>query len=134
MLKLITPPGLLLTTALLAIYAFAAARVAYVEHSFALAAAAAVSAVACCGVALMRRWSQYLVYLLTVAFASKWCWSIYDAYRAGYFDFRFGGETWRAMRPLAPGLAMIALSGTCSWIVRRQFKPTQLHHSFRSDF
>jgi hypothetical protein len=69
MIKLITPPSLLLTTALLAIYAIAAGRIAYLEQSPLLATAAAVSAIACCGSALMKPWSQYLVYLLSIGFA-----------------------------------------------------------------
>lgn len=122
MIKLITPPELLLATALLAIYAVAAGRIAYLEESSLLAAAAALSAVACIGAALMKRWSRYLVYLLAIGFALKWCWSIYAAYRVGYFDFRFGGTTWRSLRPLFPGFVMVVLSGACAWMVRRSFE------------
>jgi hypothetical protein len=121
MIKLITPPSLLLTTALLAIYAIAAGRIAYLEQSPLLATAAALSAIACCGSALMKRWSQYLVYLLSIGFALKWGWSIYEGYRTGYFDFQFGGTTWRTLRPLVPGFALVVLSGICAWLVRRSF-------------
>lgn len=122
MIKLITPPGLLLATALLAIYAIAAGRIAYLEESPLLAAAAVLSAIACCGTALMKRWSRYLVYLLAIGFALKWCWSIYAAYRIGYFDFRFGGFAWRSLRPMVPGFVMVVLSGICAWVVRRSFE------------
>jgi hypothetical protein len=122
MIKLITPPGLLLTTALLAIYAIAAGRVAYLEESAFLAAAAALSAIACYGTAMMKRWSQYLVYALALGFALKWGWSVYDGYRTGYFDFRFGSATaWRSLRPMVPGFVMVVLSGVCAWLVRRSF-------------
>lgn len=119
-MRLITPMGLLLTTALLAIYSVAAAKVALVERSYPLAIAAAVSAVACGGTAYMQRWSQYLVHLMTAGFVAKWAWSVYDGYRAGYFDFQFGSPL-ESLRSLAPGLAMVALSGVCSWLVHAHF-------------
>jgi hypothetical protein len=121
MFKLITPPGLLLTTALLAIYAVAAGRIAYMEESLLVALAAALSVIACCGMALMKRWSGHLVYLLTIGFALKWCWSVYSAYQSGYFDFQFGGVVWRSLRTLVPGFVLVVLSGICVWLVRRNF-------------
>lgn len=119
-MKLITPMSLLVTTALLAIYAVAATKVALIERSYPLAIAAAVSAIACAGTAFMRRWSQYLVHLMTAGFTLKWCWSIYDGWRAGYFGFQFG-STAEAVRSLLPGLALVALSASCSWLVHRHF-------------
>ena len=83
MFKLITPPGLLLTTAVLAIYAVAAAQVARIEQSWPLAVAAAVAAVASAGTAFMRPWSRWLVHLMTVGFVAKWLWSVWYGYRAG---------------------------------------------------
>ncbi|MFO1207533.1 MAG: hypothetical protein U1E63_17720 [Burkholderiales bacterium] len=121
MFKLITPPGLLLTTAVLAIYAVAAAQVARIEHSWPLAVAAAVAAVASVGTAFMRKWSQWLVHLMTAGFVAKWTWSVWDGYRSGYFDFQFGGASGAAMRSLLPGLAMLMLSVLCSWLVQRHF-------------
>ena len=121
MFKLITPPGLLLTTAVLAIYAVAAAQVARIEHSWPLAVAAAVAAVASVGTAFMRRWSQWLVHLMTAGFVAKWTWSVWDGYRAGYFDFQFSGESGALMRSLLPGLTLVILSGLCSWLVQRHF-------------
>lgn len=119
-MKLITPMSLLVTTALLAIYAVAAAKVALIERSYPLAVAAAVAAIACGGTAYMQRWSQYLVHLMTAGFTVKWCWSIYDGWRAGYFGFQFG-STPEALRSLLPGLALIVLSAICSWLVHRYF-------------
>ena len=119
-MKLITPMGLLVTTALLAIFSVAAAKVALVERSYPLAVAAAMSAVACAGTAYMQRWSQYLVHLMTAGFVAKWAWSVYDGYRAGYFDFQFG-STHESLRSLVPGLAIVALSGVCSCLVHAHF-------------
>ena len=119
-MKLITPLGLLVCTALLAIYAVAAAKVAIIERSYPLAVAAGVSAVACGGTAYMQRWSQYLVHLMTVGFTVKWGWSIYDGWRAGYFGFQFGSIP-EALRSLLPGLALVVLSAVCSWLVHRHF-------------
>lgn len=119
-MKLITPIGLLVTTALLAIYSVAAANVALIERSYPLAIAAAVSAVACVGTAYMQRWSQYLVHLMTAGFCAKWIRSVYDGYRAGYYDTE-SGATLEQLRSLAPGLALIALSGVCSWLIHRHF-------------
>jgi hypothetical protein len=120
-MKLITPMGLLVTTALLAIYSVAAANVALIERSYPLAVAAAVSAVACAGTAYMQRWSRYLVHLMTIGFVAKWCWSVYDSYRAGYFEF-VRGTIWVSLRPLLPGLALVMLSGVCSWLVHTHFR------------
>ena len=119
-MKLITPMGLLVTTALLAIYAVAAANVAIIERSYPLAFAAAVSAVACGGTAYMQRWSQFLVHLMTTGFVLKWSWSVYDGWRAGYFGFQFGSAS-EAFRSLAPGLALVVLSAICSWLVHDHF-------------
>ena len=124
-MKLITPPGLLFATALLAIYTVAAAKIALIERSYLLAVGAAISAVACGGTAYMQRWSQYLVHLMTAGFTVKWCWSLYDGYRAGYFGFQFGSERGEALRSLLPGLALVILSGLCSWLVYRHFARTQ---------
>ena len=104
MIKLITPPGILVTVALLAIYVAWALQIALIEKSWLLAAAAAVALIACMGTALMKSWSRYLVYLITAGFIGKWCLSMYDGLRAGYFDFQFGSSR-QAILSLAPGPA-----------------------------
>lgn len=124
-MKLITPLSLLVTTALLAVFAFAAARIAYIEHSWPLAVASAVSAVTGAGTAFMRPWSRWLVHLMSIGFIGKWFWSVWDGYQAGYFDFQFGSERGAALRSLLPGLAMVILSGLCSWLVQRHFSRTR---------
>ena len=113
-MKLITPMPLLVTTALLAIYAVAAAKVALIERSYPLAVGAAVAAIACGGTAYMQRWSQYLVHLMTAGF------TVNDGWRAGYFGFQFGSAT-EGLRSLVPGLALVAISAVCSWLVHRYF-------------
>lgn len=120
-MKLITPVGLLVTTALLAIYAASAAKVAMIEQSWPLAATAAVSAIASVGTAFMRSWSQYLVYLLTLGFAAKWCWSVYEGYRAGHFVFQFDGSTANVLRSLLSGFTLVVISVICSGMVYRHF-------------
>jgi hypothetical protein len=112
--------GLLVTTAMLAIYAVAAANVAFIERSYPLALAAAVSAIASAGTAYMQRWSLYLVHVLTTCFIAKWCWSIYDGWRVGYFGFRFGSNV-DGLRSLLPGLSLVLLSAACSWMVHSHF-------------
>jgi len=121
MIKLITPLGLLITVALLAIYVAYAIQIALIEKSWPLAAAAAVALIACIGTALMQSWSRYLVYLITAGFIGKWCLSMYDGLRAGYFEFQFGSSR-QAILSLAPGLLMVLLSCVCTWMVYRHFR------------
>jgi hypothetical protein len=124
MFRLITPLGLLVTTALLVIFAAAAAQVARIEHSLPLAAVAVLAVTASVGTALVKPWSRYLVHLMTLAYTSKWCWSVYHGYQSGYFDFRFGRSTLGAVRSLLPGFALVVLSALCSWLVNRHFSRT----------
>jgi hypothetical protein len=120
MIKLITPPGLLVTVALLAIYVAFALQTALIEKSWLLAGAATVALVACIGTALMKPWSRHLVYLITAGFIGKWCWSIFDGFRAGYYGFQFGSSR-EAILALVPGLLMVVLSCVCAWLVYRHF-------------
>lgn len=123
-MKLITPMGLLVTTALLAIYAVAAAKVALIERSYPLAIAAAISAIACGGTAYMQRWSQYLVHLMTAGFIGRWCWSVFSAYRADFFGFQYGTLS-ASLRALLPELALVVLSCICSWLVHAHFRKSR---------
>ena len=83
--------------------------------------AGGIAAVACVATALMKPWSQYLVYLMTAGFVGKWGWSVCDGIRSGYFGFQFGA-TRTAIQSLAPGLLMVVLSCTCAWLVYRYFR------------
>ena len=120
-MKLITPVSLLIATALLAIYTAYAFQIALIEKSWLLAAAGGVAAIACVATALMKPWSQYLVYLLTFGFVAKWAWSIFDGLQSGYFGFQYGSSR-AAIQSVAPGLLMVALSCMCAWLVYRHFR------------
>ena len=121
MIRLITPPGILLTVALLAIYATYAGWTAYVDESGIYAAVTVVAAAACVGVALLKPWSQYPIYALTAGFTLEWLRSVANATRAGYFDFAFGTRLEMA-QSLAPELALVIVSIACSCMGFRFFR------------
>lgn len=120
MIKLITPPGLLITTALLAIYTAYACWVAFIERSALHAVLGALAIVACVGTALMKPWSRYPVYLLTAAYIAGWLLSVRAGVVAGYFEFAYSSNLAIAWA-LAPGFLLACLSGTCSYLVYRHF-------------
>jgi hypothetical protein len=121
MIKLITPPGMLLTVALLVIYSLYAFLIGSIEKSWMLLAGGVVAIVASYGTAMLRPWSRYLVYLLTAGFFAKLGLSIYDGIASGYFDFQFA-STAQVARSLTPALLMALLSGVCCVLVHRQFR------------
>jgi hypothetical protein len=125
--KLITPVSLLIATALLAIYTAFAFQIALIERSWPLAVAGAIATVACIATALMKPWSQYLVYLVTVGFVGKWGWSIFDSIRSGYFGIQFGSSR-TAILSVAPSLLMAGLSCICAWLVYRHFHSLRPAH------
>ena len=122
MIKLITPPGMLLTVALLVIYSLYAFLIGSIEKSWMLLAGGVVAIVASYGTAMMRPWSRYLVYLLTIGFVMKLGNSFYEAYRAGFFGFQFGSVR-EVVWSLTPSVLMTLLSLLCCTIVYRQFSP-----------
>ena len=89
MIKLITPPGMLVTVALLAIYCAYASWTAFIEQSWIHVVVALVSLAACVGAALLKSWCRYPVYALTVGFVVAWCYSVYAGIRVGFFGFFF---------------------------------------------
>lgn len=121
MIRLITPPGMLLTVALLAIYTTYGWLVGTVERSWPLLAGAVVSAVACVGIALLRPWARYLVYLLTIGFLAKLADSIYWGVRSGYYGLQFRSPQ-ETVLSLLPSSALAILSLICCWLVHRYFK------------
>ena len=121
MVKLITPIGMLMTVALLAVYALYAFWTAYVDASWMYGLLGVVSLVACYGTAMVRTWSQYFVYLLTALFIAAWCYSVYVGATVGFFGFFFSSSM-LAAKSLAPGLALVVLSGLASWNAYRQFR------------
>ena len=121
MFQVITPPGMLFTTALLAIYGTYALLIGMIERSMPLQLGAVVSIAAVYGTALVRSWSTQLVYLVTAGFIAKLGSSILEAQRAEFFGFQFG-STWEIAWPLIPSLIMALLSLVCCVILRRQFQ------------
>jgi hypothetical protein len=121
MIKLITPPGMLLTVALLVIYGVYAFLIGSIEKSWVLLAGGVVAIVASYGTAMLRPWSRYLVYALAMGFVSKLAQSIIAAIRAGYFGFQFK-STQQALWSLAPSLLLVVLSCVCCLLVFRHFR------------
>jgi hypothetical protein len=113
------PLGILITIALLAIYAAYAGWTAYWNRSFLYALISAAAVVACAGTAMLKPWSRFLVYLLTAAFIGTWGYSIYDSVAAGYFSSR---PTSQVMRLIALEACLAALSGFCAFAVYRHFR------------
>jgi hypothetical protein len=105
------PKGILVTVAYLALYCLLAIWFGWMQRVWLLIVIGLVAGVACVGAANMRRWSQFLVYALSVSFASTWLWSIYAAARVGFF----GPLSWLGIiQSLMPGLVLLAVAGFCS--------------------
>jgi hypothetical protein len=121
MIKLITPPGMLLTVALLVIYSVYAFLIGSIEKSWVLLVGGVVAIVASYGTAMLRPWSRYLVYALAAGFVSKLAQSVVAAIRAGYFGFQFK-STQQALWSLAPSLLLVMLSCVCCLLVSRHFR------------
>jgi hypothetical protein len=124
MIKLITPPGMLFTTALLVIYGTYAVLIGSIEDSMPLLIGGGVAALATYGTAMVRPWSQYLAYLITAGFFGKLGLSIYQAQVAGFFEFQFGSKV-EIAKSLGPSLVMALLGVVCCWLVYRNFRRPQ---------
>lgn len=120
MIKLITPIGMLITVALLAVYAVYAFWTAYVDDSWIYGTLGLLALGTCYGTAMLRAWSQYLVYLLTALFVAAWCYSVYAGATVGFFGIFFSSHV-LVIKALAPGLALVLLSFLASWNVFRHF-------------
>lgn len=120
MLKLITPPGMLLTVALLAIYSISAFMIGWIEDSWPLRIGGALAVIASYGVAMLRPWSRYLVYLLTTGFMAKLAHSVWYAHVAGFFDFQFVSAQ-QSVASLLPSIALVVLSLMCCYFVHKHF-------------
>ena len=120
MIRLITPPGILFSVALLAIYAVYGYLLGTTERSWPLLAGAALSAVAAVGLAMLKPWARYPVYLLTLGFIAKLAHSIYEGFNSGYYSFQFGTAEGIAYSML-PSLIMVILALICCWLVNRRF-------------
>ena len=119
MASLVTPPGILITVALLALYGVYAVWMAISQHSMTAALAGVLAIVACVGTAMLKPWSRYLVYLLAAAAIGTWAYSVYAAARVGYFSLFSVSQIVPA---LAPGIFLIMLSCYCTYVVFRQFR------------
>lgn len=124
MIKLITPPGMLLTVALLVIYSAYAFLIGSIERSWLLLAGGVAAVVASYGTAMLRPWSRYLVYALAIGFVLKLAGSVIAGGRAGYFRFQFE-STKQALWSLTPSLLMTLLSCICCVFVFRHFRGRQ---------
>lgn len=120
MIKLITPPGMLLTTALLFIYSVYAFLIGSIESSVPLLVGSVLAVAATYGVAMLKPWSRYLVYALTTGFVAKLADSIYWGVRSGYYSSQFRAPD-EAVRSLLPSFALAILALACCWIVNRHF-------------
>jgi hypothetical protein len=120
MIKLITPPGMLLTTALLVIFSAYAFMIGWNEDSWLLWLGGILALIASCGVAMLRPWSRYLVYVLTAGFFAKLGHSVWYAHKAGFFYFQFGSAS-EAVASLVPSAIMGMFSLLCCYLVFRYF-------------
>jgi hypothetical protein len=123
MIKLITPPGMLLTVALLVVYSAYAFLIGVIEDSWSMLAGGIGSIVAAYGTAMLRRWSRYLVYLLALGFIAKLGQSVYAGVVSGYFSFQFS-STADSLISLIPSAVMTALSCACCLYVFKYFRRT----------
>ena len=132
MIKLITPPGMLLTVALLVIYSVYAFLIGSIEESWPVLIGGFVAVVTSYGTAMLRPWSRYMVYLLATGFVAKLGDSLVEGYRSGFFGFQFGSVR-EVVVSLLPSLMMTLLSVVCCVIVYRQFRsrPAQAPESSR---
>lgn len=121
MVRLITPPGMLLTVALLVLYSAYAFSIGTIEESRLLLTGGALSVVAAYGTAMLRPWSRFLVYLLALGFVAKLGHSIYAGVRSGFFSFQYG-TLGAAVKSLGASMAMVLLSCVCCLLVHRHFR------------
>jgi hypothetical protein len=119
MARLVTPVGILITVALLALYGVYAAWIGVSQHSLTSGLSGAVAFVACVGAALLKPWSRYLVYLLSAVLIGTWCYSLCAAASAGYFSLYSASQI---ARQLAPGIFLAMLACFCTYAVFRQFR------------
>jgi hypothetical protein len=119
MARLVTPVGILITVALLALYGVYAAWIGVSQHSLTSALSGVLAFIACVGAALLKPWSRYLVYLLSAVLIGTWCYSLYTAASAGYFSLYTASQIFRQ---LAPGIFLAVLASFCAYAVFRQFR------------
>jgi hypothetical protein len=114
-----TPLPILITVAVLTLYVALACWQAIAGHSWLDAGFALVAAAAALSAALLRSWSRFLVYLLTIALIGSWIRSIHTSHALGYFRIYSLGHV---LASLLPEGLLVLLSGYCSYAVYRQFQ------------
>ena len=112
---------MLITVAVLAWYAAYSFWTAYVDKSWIYGLLGVLSLLACAGTAMLRPWSQYLVYPLTAVFVAAWGYSVYAGATVGFFNFFYSSQL-LAIKALAPGLALVVLSCIASWNTFSHFR------------
>jgi hypothetical protein len=117
--SLVTPIGILITVALLALYGVYGVWTAISEHSLMPAFAGAVAVVACVGIAKLKAWSRFLVYFLAVLFIGTWVHSVYSAAVVGYFSRLSASQIGLS---LAAELLLVLVSCFCTYVVFKQFR------------
>lgn len=120
------PIRILITVALLAVFAAYGVWTGISQHSWQFGIVAALAIVACVGAARLRPWSQFLVYLLAGGFIAMWVYSIYAANKVGYF---YGFSPLKITTSLAPGVLLVLLSVFCSYAVFKQFRGARFPRS-----
>ena len=114
--NLVTPKGILVTVALLALYCAFALWFGWTQRRWPMLAVGLVAAFACVGAANMQRWSRFVVYAMSAGFGATWLYSIYAAARVGYFH----PLAWRTnILPMTPGIALLLVALFCSLMVHR---------------
>jgi phosphate/sulfate permease len=119
MAHLVTPIGILIAVAVMALCGAYGVMQAVTDHSVIGAIAGAAALVAAVGAALLKPWSRYLVYVLTAGIVGVWIYSLYVAGKAGYFTLYSPSQI---VSQLAPGTFLVLLSCYCAYAVFRQFR------------
>jgi hypothetical protein len=114
--NLVTPKGILVTVALLALYCAFALWFGWTHQRWPMLAVGLVAGFACVGAANMQRWSRFVVYAMSAGFGGTWLYSIYAAARVGYFH----PLAWRTIiLQLIPGIALLLVVLFCSLMAHR---------------
>lgn len=119
MAHLVTPIGILIAVAVMALCGAYGIMQAVTDHSVISAVAGVAALVAAVGAALLKPWSRYLVYMLTAAIVGGWIYSLYIAAKAGYFTLYSRSQI---VSQLAPGAFLVLLSCYCAYAVFRHFR------------
>jgi hypothetical protein len=114
--KIVTPKGILVTVAFLALTCAFALWFGWTHRLWMMFAIGLVAGIGCVGAANMQRWSRFLVYAMSVGLAAAWLYSIYAAARVGYFH----PLAWATIIvSLIPGVTLLLVALFCSLMAHR---------------